>query len=93
MFCYLLKDTTQTVPVVVKCVREMVTKSTNSLLVHLVSMVLSWQATDESKGTLIKEYVPESIMAKIPKDWNIKILEGRRKDTASRSRHKLLSHL
>ncbi|XP_013867974.1 uncharacterized protein KIAA0825 homolog isoform X2 [Austrofundulus limnaeus] len=82
---YALADTTQTVPVVVKCVREVVTKSTNSILVHLVSMVLSWQATDESKGTLFKESVPESIMAKIPKDWDVKILEGRGKDTVSGS--------
>ncbi|KAM6930280.1 uncharacterized protein KIAA0825 homolog [Xenentodon cancila] len=67
---YTLPDKTQAVPVVINCVRAMVTKSTNSILVHLVSMVLGWQAADESSAAVFKQNVPESILCKIPKDWN-----------------------
>lgn len=73
----------------VTCVREMVTKSTNSLLVHLVSMVQSGQATDESKEVRLKQNVPESILAKIPKDWDFKTFDGRGKDTVTKSMHKV----
>ncbi|XP_017283396.3 uncharacterized protein KIAA0825 homolog isoform X2 [Kryptolebias marmoratus] len=82
---YTLADTTQTVPVVVICIREMVTKSTNSILVHLVSMVLSWQAADESREVPFKHNVPKSILSKIPKDWNYKTHDGKGKDTATKT--------
>lgn len=78
---YTLADTTRTVPVLISCVREIVTKSTNSLLEHLVSMVLGWQATEEPGGALFKRAVPESILAKIPKDWNYTPLDAKGKDT------------
>lgn len=65
------------------------TKSTNSILVQLVSMVLSWQATDESKEFLLKQNVPESVLAKIPKDWDFKTFDGRGKDSATKSMHKV----
>ncbi|XP_034396586.1 uncharacterized protein KIAA0825 homolog isoform X2 [Cyclopterus lumpus] len=79
---YTLADTTQAVPVVISCVRTIVTKSTNSLLVHLVSMVMGWQTTEEPSGTLFKQNVPESVTAKIPKEWNYTPLEARGKETS-----------
>ncbi|XP_040010197.1 uncharacterized protein KIAA0825 homolog isoform X2 [Xiphias gladius] len=82
---FTLADTTRTAPVVISCVRAIVTKSTNSLLVHLVSMVMGWQVTEEVSGTLFKQNVPESVMAKIPKEWNYTPLEARRKETATKT--------
>ena len=68
----------------ISCVREIVTKSTNSLLVHLVSMVMGWQATEEPSGATFKQDVPESVLAKVPKEWNYTSLEARGKETASK---------
>uniref|UniRef100_A0A3B4Y314 KIAA0825 n=1 Tax=Seriola lalandi dorsalis TaxID=1841481 RepID=A0A3B4Y314_SERLL len=82
-----LSDTTRTAPGVITCVRAVVTKSTNSLLVHLVSMVMGWQATEELSGASFKRHVPESVLAKIPKDWNYAPLEARGKETATKSTH------
>ncbi|CAK6950129.1 uncharacterized protein KIAA0825 homolog [Scomber scombrus] len=82
---YTLAETTRNVPVVVGCVRAIVTKSTNSLLVHLVSMVMRWQATEEPSGASFKRDVPESVLAKVPKDWNYTTVEAQGKDTASKT--------
>ncbi|KAM9360075.1 uncharacterized protein KIAA0825 homolog [Symphorus nematophorus] len=82
---YTLADTTRTVPVVVSCVRAIITKSTNSLLVHLVSMVMGWQVTEEPSGALFKRSVPESVLAKIPKEWNYTPPEAKGKETAAKT--------
>ncbi|XP_038560256.1 uncharacterized protein KIAA0825 homolog [Micropterus salmoides] len=82
---YTLADTTQTVPVVITCVRAIVTMSTNSLLVHLVSMVMGWQATEQPGGDLIKRNVPESVLAKIPKEWNYIPPETQGKETSTKT--------
>ncbi|XP_063346069.1 uncharacterized protein KIAA0825 homolog isoform X2 [Pelmatolapia mariae] len=82
---YTLADTTRTVPIVVSCVRDIVTKSTNSLLLHLVSMVLGWQATEEPGAALFKRTVPENVLAKIPKDWNYTPLDVKGKDTVAKT--------
>ncbi|XP_063753463.1 uncharacterized protein KIAA0825 homolog isoform X2 [Eleginops maclovinus] len=82
---FTLADTTRPVPVVISCVRTIITKSTNSILVHLVSMVSGWQAAEEPSGALLKQNVPESILAKIPKEWNFTPLEARGKETATKT--------
>ncbi|KAM3867569.1 uncharacterized protein KIAA0825 homolog [Diretmus argenteus] len=82
---YTLADTTRTVPVVINCVRAMITKSIHSLLGHLVSMVMGWQATEEPSGALFKRDVPEHVLTKVPKEWNYTPLEPQGRDTASKS--------
>lgn len=82
-----LSETSQTVPLVISCVRVAVAKSTNSLLVHLVSMVITWQAKEEPSGALIKRNVPESLLVKIPKEWNYKPLEDQGKEAATKCMH------
>ncbi|KAK9522617.1 hypothetical protein VZT92_019067 [Zoarces viviparus] len=82
---YTLADTTQAVPVVISCVRSIVTKSSNSLLVHLVSMVVGWQTTEEPSGASFKQNVPESVLAKIPKEWNYTPLEAQGNETATKT--------
>lgn len=55
------------------------------LLKHLVSMVTIWQAKKEHSGALFKHHVPESIQAKIPKEWNYTPLEVKGKEAANNS--------
>uniref|UniRef100_A0A3B5MMB4 Uncharacterized protein n=1 Tax=Xiphophorus couchianus TaxID=32473 RepID=A0A3B5MMB4_9TELE len=73
-------------PVVIDCVRALVTKSANSILVHLVSMAVAWQGMEDcSQAHQFKQKVPESVLAKIPKDWNYAVPDGRGKDTGSKA--------
>ncbi|XP_058493319.1 uncharacterized protein KIAA0825 homolog isoform X1 [Solea solea] len=67
---YTLADTTRTAPVVISCVRAIVTKSTHGLLAHLVSMVMGWPSAEGLSGALVKQNLPGSVLAKIPKEWN-----------------------
>ncbi|XP_007562817.1 uncharacterized protein KIAA0825 homolog isoform X1 [Poecilia formosa] len=83
-YLYKLAGPTQKAPVVIDCVRAFVKKSANSILLHLVSMAVAWQGTEDcSKAHQFKQKVPESVLAKIPKDWNYTLPDGRKKDTAS----------
>ncbi|XP_061906965.1 uncharacterized protein KIAA0825 homolog isoform X2 [Entelurus aequoreus] len=75
---YSLPETSQTEPVVIGCIRVIVTKSTNSLLTHLVSM-----ATEEPSGVFGARDVPESVLAKVPKDWKYAPVETQRKGSSS----------
>lgn len=85
-FLPFLSDKTRTVPVIISCIRSIVTKSTNSLLVHLVFMVMDWQVTEELSGALVKWKVSECVLAKLPKEWNYIPLEARGKETKSKHR-------
>ncbi|KAL7392198.1 hypothetical protein ABVT39_021043 [Epinephelus coioides] len=82
---YTLADTTPAVPVVINCVRAVITKSTSALLVHLVSMVMGLQTTEDPIGASFKQSVPESILAKIPKEWNYTPVEAWGKETAAKT--------
>ncbi|XP_060927572.1 uncharacterized protein KIAA0825 homolog [Limanda limanda] len=82
---YTLADMTPTAPVVISCIRSIITKSTNSLLAHLVSMVMGWQATEEQSGASLKPNIPGSVLAKIPKEWNYTPLETRGKETSTKT--------
>lgn len=48
-------------------------------------MVTIWQAKKEHSGALFKHHVPESIQAKIPKEWNYTPLEAKGKEAANNS--------
>ncbi|XP_068594737.1 uncharacterized protein KIAA0825 homolog [Brachionichthys hirsutus] len=74
---YTLGDTTAAAPVVISCVRATVSTSAKSLLVHVVSMVTGWQASEEPSGPLFKWSVPEGVLEKIPKKWKYAPLEAR----------------
>lgn len=78
-----LSEASQTAPAVISCLRATVAKSAKGLLVHLVSLVISWQAKEEPSGALIKRTVPESVLVKIPKEWNYKLPEALGKEAAA----------
>ncbi|PWA19513.1 hypothetical protein CCH79_00006814 [Gambusia affinis] len=85
-YLYTLADTTHKAPVVIDCVRALVIKSANSILVHLVSMAVAWPGMEDcNQAHQFKQKVPESVLAKIPKDWNYTLPDGRGKDTASKA--------
>ncbi|XP_056150158.1 uncharacterized protein KIAA0825 homolog [Lampris incognitus] len=81
---YMLADTTRTVPVLVSCVRDVITKSIHSLLRHTVSIAMAWQTTEEPKGALFRRSPPESILAKIPKVWNYTPVEPQGKEAVAK---------
>ncbi|XP_061623214.1 uncharacterized protein KIAA0825 homolog isoform X3 [Phyllopteryx taeniolatus] len=78
---YTVAETTQKVPVVVDCIRVIVTKSTNTLVTHLVTMVTDWQASNEPSGASWVRDVPESVLAKVPKGWNYTPVEAQGRET------------
>ncbi|XP_061673922.1 uncharacterized protein KIAA0825 homolog isoform X2 [Syngnathoides biaculeatus] len=80
---YTVTETTQKVPVVVDCIRVIVTKSTNTILTHLVTMVTDWQAAEDTGRASWVRDVPENVLAKVPKCWNYTPLGVRRRETAS----------
>ncbi|XP_075899969.1 uncharacterized protein KIAA0825 homolog [Nelusetta ayraudi] len=82
---YTLAEVSQAVPVVISCLRATVAKSANGLLVHLVSLVISWQAKEEPSGALMKRTVPESVLVKIPREWNYKPPEALGKEAAAKA--------
>lgn len=73
-------------PVLISCIREMVKGATRRLLKHLVLMVTIWQAKKECNGALFKRQLPESIQAKIPKEWNYTPLKVKGKEAANNSK-------
>uniref|UniRef100_A0A672JNC3 Uncharacterized protein n=2 Tax=Salarias fasciatus TaxID=181472 RepID=A0A672JNC3_SALFA len=48
-------------------------------------MVQGWQTAEEPGGTWLKCTVPESVLAKIPKEWNYTHLDARGKDTVTKT--------
>ncbi|RVE68322.1 hypothetical protein OJAV_G00090880 [Oryzias javanicus] len=82
---YSVADKTRTVPVVISCLRAIVANSIKSISAHLVSMVLAWQTTEGSRGSLFKRNVPESVLMKIPKEWNYTTFDIKEKDSVNQT--------
>uniref|UniRef100_A0A8C8E2F8 KIAA0825 n=1 Tax=Oryzias sinensis TaxID=183150 RepID=A0A8C8E2F8_9TELE len=82
---YSVAEKTQTVPVVIGCVRAIVATSIKSISAHLVSMVLVWQTTEGARESLFKRNLPESVLAKIPKEWNYTTLDVKEKDSVNQT--------
>ncbi|XP_053509961.1 uncharacterized protein KIAA0825 homolog isoform X2 [Ictalurus furcatus] len=77
-FCS-LADSAKVEPVLFKCLRDVICKPISSLLRHLVSMM---QACEERPGPLLRQNLPESVQAKIPKEWNYTPEEATTKDSS-----------
>ncbi|XP_053337654.1 uncharacterized protein KIAA0825 homolog isoform X1 [Clarias gariepinus] len=77
-FCC-LADPVKVDPVLFKCVRDVVFQPIRSLLGHLVSMM---QACEERSGPLLRQNLPESILTKIPKEWNFVPQDAKTKDSS-----------
>ncbi|KAK3514600.1 hypothetical protein QTP70_021512, partial [Hemibagrus guttatus] len=77
-FCS-LADSAKVEPVLFKCVRDVFYKPIDSLLGHLVSMM---QACEERPSPLLRQTLPESVQAKIPKEWNYIPQEATTKDSS-----------
>lgn len=71
---------------VIGCVRAIVATSIKSISAHLVSMVLVWQTTEGARESIFKRNLPESVLAKIPKEWNYTTLDVKEKDSVNQSR-------
>ncbi|XP_017546621.2 uncharacterized protein KIAA0825 homolog isoform X3 [Pygocentrus nattereri] len=64
---YNLADKAREAPALFKCIRTVMSKPISSLIGHLVSMI---QTYEDLPGTLLRQDLPESVLAKIPKEWN-----------------------
>lgn len=78
-------EPTHSAPVLISCVREVVTRSTSRLLTHLVSMVTIWQAKKDQSGGLTRGPIPESVQVKIPREWNYPPPDAERREADSNS--------
>ncbi|XP_072520951.1 uncharacterized protein KIAA0825 homolog isoform X2 [Salminus brasiliensis] len=76
---YSLADTAKEAPPLFKCVRAVLSKPINSLIGHLVNMM---QACEDLPGTLVRQELPESVLAKIPKEWNYTPHEAKNKHSS-----------
>uniref|UniRef100_A0A3P9M0S7 Uncharacterized protein n=1 Tax=Oryzias latipes TaxID=8090 RepID=A0A3P9M0S7_ORYLA len=48
-------------------------------------MVLVWQTTEGARESLFKRNLPESVLAKIPKEWNYTTLDVKEKDSVNQT--------
>lgn len=85
---FTISDTTRPAPTLISLVRAIVTKSANTLLGHLVTMVMDGHATEEPNRALFKRNVPERVLTKIPKEWNYTALESRGHGTPTKRKHR-----
>uniref|UniRef100_A0AAV2MRP5 KIAA0825 n=1 Tax=Knipowitschia caucasica TaxID=637954 RepID=A0AAV2MRP5_KNICA len=67
---FTLADTQQSAPSVIKCLQDTVIKSTQGLLVHLVSMVVGWLATVDPVIKICQWDIPKCLLTIVPKEWN-----------------------
>ncbi|XP_060740365.1 uncharacterized protein KIAA0825 homolog [Tachysurus vachellii] len=77
-FCS-LADSAKVEPVLFKSVRDVIYKVTKGLLGHIVRMI---QACEARPSPLLRQTLPESVQAKIPKEWNYIPQEAKEKDSS-----------
>ncbi|XP_062873932.1 uncharacterized protein KIAA0825 homolog [Trichomycterus rosablanca] len=76
---YSLADVTEEEPALFKRVRCVLYKPINSLIRHLVNMM---QACEDLPIPLLRLQIPESVQAKIPKEWKYTPQENRTRDSS-----------
>ncbi|XP_056314448.1 uncharacterized protein KIAA0825 homolog [Danio aesculapii] len=64
---YNLADTSKEDPALFKYIKSIICESTSKLQIQLVSMM---QTCKDPSGPLVRQQLPESILGKIPKEWN-----------------------
>ncbi|CAL8248755.1 unnamed protein product [Merluccius merluccius] len=82
---YSMQDTTRSAPPLVSCVRAVISKPAHCLLGHLVPMVMAGQGAEETSRVLFSRAVPQSVLARVPSEWNYNPQEARGKEPAARS--------
>ncbi|KAJ8414941.1 hypothetical protein AAFF_G00024640 [Aldrovandia affinis] len=80
---YNLADSGQAEPAVLRCVRATVIEPISSIVGQLVAMVMSWQASEGHSTPLLRQDVPESVLSKVPKEWNYMPRDKRRESGKS----------
>ena len=67
------------------CVRAVVSGPAHCLLGRLVSMVVGWQAVEDPGRGPSGRPPPQSVLSRVPREWNYQPREARRKESAARS--------
>ncbi|XP_058843423.1 uncharacterized protein KIAA0825-like isoform X1 [Acipenser ruthenus] len=78
---YNLPDSSKPETEVLKCLRLAVTKPIMSAVNQIMSMVYAWQAAEHHGTCQHRQMAPESLLNKIPKDWNYVPRELKRKES------------
>ncbi|KAJ8380551.1 hypothetical protein SKAU_G00013290 [Synaphobranchus kaupii] len=76
-------DSRQAEPAVLRCLRATVTESIVSIVGNIVAMVTSWQVTEDHATPLSTQIVPESVLSKVPKEWNYTSQNPQGKESAN----------
>ncbi|KAG5841074.1 hypothetical protein ANANG_G00195730 [Anguilla anguilla] len=87
---YDLPDPGQAEPTVLRCLRATMTESIDGIVGKIVAMVTSWQASDDRASSLPAQVVPESVLSKVPKEWNYMSQDPKEKEAANGSAKLLL---
>ncbi|XP_048838873.1 uncharacterized protein KIAA0825 homolog isoform X3 [Brienomyrus brachyistius] len=82
-------DEGPTKPAVLRCVRAALSKAVVSIVSHLIAMVLDHQAWEDLATFLPSQGLPESVLAKVPKEWHYVAPDARGME-ASRGDNKLM---
>ncbi|XP_035234779.1 uncharacterized protein KIAA0825 homolog isoform X2 [Anguilla anguilla] len=80
---YDLPDPGQAEPAVLRCLRATVTDSIDGIVGKIVAMVTSWQASEDRASSLPAQVVPESVLSKVPKEWNYMSQDPKEKEAAN----------
>lgn len=68
----------------------MVTASIDGITDKIVAMVTSWLASEDHAPALPTQVVPESVLSKIPKEWNYTSQNAQEKESANGTYHLLV---
>ncbi|XP_032873178.1 uncharacterized protein KIAA0825 homolog isoform X1 [Amblyraja radiata] len=74
--CYLAAEDESDVP---RCLKLFISKAIKPILKHVISLLHTWQAL-ENPGTCHKQVPPESLLSKIPKEWDYVPREFKRRE-------------
>ncbi|XP_067838948.1 uncharacterized protein KIAA0825 homolog isoform X4 [Heptranchias perlo] len=66
---------------VLRCLKHFISKAIKTILKQIISLVLVWQAVENSGTYHHKQMLPESLLSKIPKEWDYVPREFKRRES------------
>ncbi|XP_043920398.1 uncharacterized protein KIAA0825 homolog [Protopterus annectens] len=82
---YNLSDVRESELEILRCLHFVLTNSVKNTIEQVISLVCGWQKVDNHGSYFCKQTVPESLLKKIPKEWNYTPGEFKRKESGKSS--------
>lgn len=79
-------------PEVIRCLKLTLINSVKGIVKQIISLMHSWEATENYGTYQHKQIVPESLLKTVPKEWNYTPREMKRKESGKCGWH-LHSHI